>query len=165
VQCRDVDQADRIFASITQKTVFMYGAIFKGKCIIIREFVGPALIILGYIFNGMPERVLQMISAMSVQPDEVIAILLFNACAKTADPLAMNIGKHVLNQLPTAFFENQKLVSAATDMLMKFGDVKEAERLFHTAKKKSVVLFGAMMQGQSNQLYHYEEPTFVSQAT
>jgi hypothetical protein len=43
----------------------------------------------------------------------VIAILLFNACAKTADPLAMNIGKHVLNQLPTAFFENQKLVNSA----------------------------------------------------
>jgi hypothetical protein len=35
VQCRDVDQAERIFSTVEKKTVFMYGALFKGECMII----------------------------------------------------------------------------------------------------------------------------------
>jgi hypothetical protein len=35
VQCREVDQAQRIFSTVKTKTVFMYGALFKGKYMII----------------------------------------------------------------------------------------------------------------------------------
>jgi predicted Zn-dependent protease len=95
----------------------------------------------------MPEKVLQMFDRMSVQPDEVIAIILFNACAKVADPHAMNVGKRVLNQLPAAFAENHILMNSATDMLMKFGEVNEAEQLFKKIKRKNSIVYGAMMQG------------------
>jgi pentatricopeptide repeat protein len=103
--------------------------------------------ILGYVFNGTPEKVLQMINTMSVQPDEVITTIIFNACSKIADPHAMDVGKRMLNQLPAAFLEDQLLVTAAIDMLMKFGYVKESEQLFSQMKKRDVFSYGVMMNG------------------
>jgi predicted Zn-dependent protease len=100
----------------------------------------------------MPEKVLKMFDTMSVQPNEVIATILFNACAKVADPHAINIGRSVLNQLPAAFIEDQILVNSATDMLMKFGEVEEAEKIFKRIKRKNSILYGAMMQGHRNGL-------------
>jgi hypothetical protein len=112
------------------------------------------MIILGYIFNGMPEKVLQMFDTMSVKPDEVITIILFNACAKVADPRAVKLGKMMLTQPPAVFFENHILMNSATDMLMKFGEVNEAEQLFKKIKRKNSIVYGAMMQGHKNGSYH-----------
>jgi hypothetical protein len=111
------------------------------------------MMILGYVFNGMPEKVLQMYNKMPVHPDKVIGTILFNACAKVADPHAMNVGKRVLNQLPAAFIEDQILMNSATDMLMKFGEVEEAEKIFKRIKRKNSILYGAMMQGRRNESY------------
>jgi hypothetical protein len=101
----------------------------------------------------MPEKVLQMFDTMSVQPNEVIATILFNACAKVADSHAINVGRRVLNRLPAAFIEKQILANSATNMLMKFGEVEEAEKIFKQIKKKNAILYGAMMQGQINESY------------
>jgi pentatricopeptide repeat protein len=147
VQCREVDHAERIFSTVEKKTVFMYGALFKGNCKIIHRCLTPSLMILGYIFNGMPEKVLQTIGTMSVPPDGVIAIMLFNACSKITDPHAIDLGKRVLNQLPAAFLEDQILVTAAIDMLMRFGDVRHAEHLFSTLKRKDAASYGGIMNG------------------
>jgi pentatricopeptide repeat protein len=95
----------------------------------------------------MPEKVLEMFDRMSVQPDEVITTILFNACAKVADPHAMNVGKRLLNQLSAAFFEDQILVTAAIDMLMRFGEVRYAEYVFSKLKKRDAASYGGMMNG------------------
>jgi predicted Zn-dependent protease len=132
----------------------MYGAIFKGRCLLDGGYTQQKKwIIIGYVFNGMPEKVLQMINTMTVQPNEVIAIILFNACAKIADPHAVKLGKTVLSQLPAAFFDNHILMSSATDMLMKFGEVNEAEKIFKKIKSKNAIVYGAMMQGHRNGSY------------
>jgi pentatricopeptide repeat protein len=146
VQWHEVDQAQRIF-STAKKTVFMYGALFKGRCSFICEFSQQQLVIVGYVFNGMPEKVLQMFDTMSVQPNEVIATILFNACAKAADPHAKELGKRVLNQLPAAFLEDPILVTAAIDMLMQFGDVRHTEHLFSKLKRRDAASYGVMMNG------------------
>jgi predicted Zn-dependent protease len=101
----------------------------------------------------MPEKVIQMFDTMSVQPDEVIAIILFNACAKVADPRAVKLGRTVLSELPAAFLDNSILMNSATDMLMKFGEVNEAEQLFKKIKRKNSIVYGAMMQGHINESY------------
>jgi pentatricopeptide repeat protein len=161
VQCRDVDQAERIFCTIKQKTVFMYGALFKGRYSFVDGYSQQLLLIVGYIINGMPEKVLQMFDRMSVQSNEVIATILFNACAKVADPHAMNVGRHVLNQLPPDSIEDHILMNSATDMLMKFGEVHQAEQLFRKIKRKNSIVYGAMMQGHTqgilscNQMHLY----------
>jgi pentatricopeptide repeat protein len=100
----------------------------------------------------MPEKVLEMFDTMSVQPDEVIGTILFNACAKVADPRAMKLGKRMLTQPPAAFFDNSILMNSATDMLMKFGEVHEAEQLFKKIKRKNSIVYGAMMQGHTERI-------------
>jgi pentatricopeptide repeat protein len=127
--------------------VFMYGALFKGKCKILHRYLTPSLMILGYVFNGMPEKVLEMIGTMSVQPDGVIATMLFNACSKIAHPHAIDLGKRVLNQLPAAFLEDPVLVTAAIDMLMRFGDVRYTEHLFSKLQRRDAASYGVMMNG------------------
>ena len=84
---------------------------------------------------------------MSLKPDEVIITIVFNACAKFANPHAMKLGKELLEQLPKTFLERENLITSAIDMLMKFGDVVHAERLFQLIKKKTIVTYGTMMKG------------------
>jgi pentatricopeptide repeat protein len=147
VQCHEVDAAQRIFSTVKQKTVFMYGALFKGRYSFVNGYSQQLLFIVGYVFNGMPEKVLQMFDTMPVPPNEVITTILFNACAKVTDPHSRVLGKHVLNQLPAAFFEDHILANSAIDMLMKFGEVQEAERLFSRMKKPDPASYGIMVNG------------------
>ncbi|CAF5227780.1 unnamed protein product [Rotaria magnacalcarata] len=101
----------------------------------------------GYISNNMPEKVIKLFEKISIKIDEVIIILLFNACAKLCNNRAIKTGRDALNRLPTSFLQNQKLINAAIDMLMKFGDVNPAEVVFETTQNKTLVTYGAMMQG------------------
>ncbi|CAF3020938.1 unnamed protein product [Rotaria socialis] len=130
MQCHNIDQADKIFSTKKNKTVYTYGAMFKG-----------------YISNNMPEKVIELFEKISIKIDEVIIILLFNACAKLCNNRAIKTGRDALNRLPTSFLQNQKLINAAIDMLMKFGDVNQAEVLFEKTQNKTLVTYGAMMQG------------------
>ena len=95
----------------------------------------------------MPDKVLELFEKMSIKADEVIIILLFNACAKICNTHAFQLGKDVFNRLPISFFQNQQLINSAIDMFMKFGDVKDAEILFEKSTRKTLVSYGAMMQG------------------
>jgi pentatricopeptide repeat protein len=147
VQCHEVDQAERIFSTVKEKTVFMYGALFKGRRSRVDGYSQQLLLTVGYVFNEMPEKVLQMFNTMPVQPDEVIATILFNACAKVADPRAVKLGKMMLTQPPATFFDNSILMNSATDMLMKFGEVQKAEDLFSRMKKRDAASYGVMMNG------------------
>ncbi|CAM4978137.1 unnamed protein product [Rotaria socialis] len=129
VQCHDIDQAQKIFSSVKNKTVHMYGAMFKG-----------------YISNNMPEKVIELFETISVEVDEVLIIILFNACAKLCNSQAIKLGRDTLNRLPVSFLRNPTLVNSAIDMLMKFGDVNQAENLFEKMQKKTLITYGAMMQ-------------------
>jgi hypothetical protein len=88
-----------------------------------------------------------MFDRMLVQPNEVIATILFNACAKVTDPHAIELGKRLLNRLPAAFFEDKILATTAIHMLMMFGDVQEAELLFSLIKKRDAASYGVTMNG------------------
>jgi pentatricopeptide repeat protein len=98
----------------------------------------------------MPEKAIELFEKISIKVDEVIIIILFNACAKLSNDHAIKVGKDVLNRLPNSFLHHQNLINSAIDMLMKFGHVKDAERMFEQMKKKSIVTYGAMMQGNSH---------------
>jgi pentatricopeptide repeat protein len=58
----------------------------------------------------------------------------------------VKLGKMMLTQPSAAFFENHILMNSAIDMLMKFGEVNEAEQLFRKIKKKNSIVYGALMQ-------------------
>jgi pentatricopeptide repeat protein len=130
VQSGHVHQAQALFQSIDKKTIFMYGALFKG-----------------YVSNGLPDQVLELLDRMPMFPNPIVLTLVFNACAQLANGQGKETGRRLLQQMPRTFLHDDILVNAAIDMLMKLGDVDEAERLFQSLKKKSKFTFGAMMKG------------------
>ncbi|CAF3989148.1 unnamed protein product, partial [Rotaria sordida] len=102
----------------------------------------------------MPEKVLDLFDQMNIQPDQVVFNTLFSACARVADDRAKEIGRKVLNQMPKHFHNDNILLTSAINMLMKFGDVENAENFFQTMKKKDVIAYGAMMKGYvENKMY------------
>ncbi|CAF3517232.1 unnamed protein product [Rotaria socialis] len=129
MQCHDVDQAHKIFSTIKNKTVSMYGAMFKG-----------------YISNNMPGKVIELFEKISIEINEVVITMLFNACAKLCNSHAIKIGRDTLNRLPTSFLRHPTLVTSAIDMFMKFGEIESAEYLFSQIKQKTSYSYGAMMQ-------------------
>lgn len=93
---------------------------------------------------------------MSLEPDPVMLIMIFNACAKLANDQAKTIGKTLLQerQSSNTFLQHEKLVNTAIDMLMKFGDVSDAEDLFEQTETKSIVTYGTMMKGNPIEIRH-----------
>jgi hypothetical protein len=108
----------------------------------------------------MPEKALDLFENMTVDTDEVVHLILFNACAALSNERAKALGKKQLAQMPRSFLEHANLVSSAVDMLMKFGDVAEAEDLFKLLKKKKHSLYGALMKGNSDNLYSVHAVAF-----
>jgi pentatricopeptide repeat protein len=101
----------------------------------------------------MPEKALDLFENMAVDANEVVHLILFNACAALSNERAKALGKKQLAQMPRSFLEHVNLVSSAVDMLMKFGDVAEAEDLFKLLKNKTIVSYGALMQGKSERCH------------
>ncbi|CAF4305886.1 unnamed protein product [Rotaria sordida] len=73
---------------------------------------------------------------------------LFSACARVANGHAKEIGRKLLDQMPKHFHNNNVLLTSALNMLMKFGDVENAENIFQMMKKKDVIAYGAMMKAR-----------------
>ncbi|CAF4333211.1 unnamed protein product [Rotaria sordida] len=84
-------------------------------------------------------------------PNEIIIILLFNACAQLESSEALNLVKKVSEEIPKSFFSNAHLLTSLLDALMKCGDVSSAQLLFDNSKEKSSEIYGAMMSGFNKQ--------------
>ncbi|CAF1668970.1 unnamed protein product [Rotaria magnacalcarata] len=99
------------------------------------------------ISNNMPTKVLDLFDEMNIEPNQAILAALFSACSRVANDRAMKIGRKLLNRIPKNFLNDDKLLTSAINILMRFGDVSSAENLFQTIKKKDIVAYGAMMKG------------------
>ncbi|CAF4383503.1 unnamed protein product, partial [Rotaria sordida] len=95
----------------------------------------------------MYDKALDLFEQMPLNPNNVIHIIVFNACAQILNDRGEEIGRNLLHQMPKHFHNDNVLLTSAIDMLMKFGDVQSAEKLFRMIKKKDIVLYGAMMNG------------------
>ena len=85
---------------------------------------------------------------MVIKPNEFTLAVVFNACSQLSNDRAKTTGKKLLDEMPEQFRNANVLLTSAIDMLMKFGDVKEAEHLFELNKKKNIITFGAMLNGK-----------------
>jgi DNA-binding ferritin-like protein (Dps family) len=94
----------------------------------------------------MFDKALDLFEEMSFDRDEVIETIVFQACAHLSNDRAQRIGKKLLQQMP-ANLDNDRTLTSAIHMLMKFGDVKSAEDIFEQSTKKNIFTYGAMMQG------------------
>ncbi|CAM4982131.1 unnamed protein product [Rotaria socialis] len=126
----DVESAERIFRSIKAKDIITYGAMVKG-----------------YVGNEMFEKALDLFEQIHLRLTNVIYTIVFNTCAKLCNDRAMKLGKELLAKMPENYRNNNITSTSAIDMLMKFGDVESAERMFRSIKAKGTNIYGALMNG------------------
>ncbi|CAF5147945.1 unnamed protein product, partial [Rotaria sp. Silwood1] len=109
---------------------------------------------LGYVENKMYEKTLDLFEQLPFSLHNVGYIIIFNACAQLLNDRAKQIGKKLLQQIPKYFHNDNVIITSALDMLMKFGDVENAENFFQMMKKKDVIAYNAMMKGYvENKMY------------
>ncbi|CAF2105202.1 unnamed protein product, partial [Rotaria magnacalcarata] len=128
-QCGDMNRAQLLFDTSTKKTLPMYGAMMKG-----------------YIKNNLPKKVIDLFNEIE-DPDRVIIILLFNACAQLGTTEELNLIKRILSNIPESLFLEPTLSSPLIHVFMKCGDVTSAKSLFDRSTKKTISMYGAMMKG------------------
>ncbi|CAF4335812.1 unnamed protein product, partial [Rotaria magnacalcarata] len=130
MESKDIDNAIHLFSSITNKSNYMYTVMFKGL-----------------ITNNVAEKVFDLFDEMKIEPNQFTLSILFNACAVLNNNRAMKTGKKLLAEMPENYRNNNITSTSAVDMLMKFGDVESAERIFRSMKTKNIITYNAMMKG------------------
>ncbi len=80
-------------------------------------------------------------------PNDVIFLLLFNACAQLGTEEALNLTKNISKNIEKSIYSNVRLLTSLLDALMKCGDVTYAESLFNKSREKATEVCGAMMKG------------------
>ena len=100
---------------------------------------------LGFIRNGMANKALELFNLIE-NPNEIILILLFNACAQLKTDSALNLVKDVSSQMSQSFYSNENLTNSLIDALIKCGDCSTAESHF-SRSKKNVITYGNLMNG------------------
>ncbi|CAF4255312.1 unnamed protein product, partial [Adineta steineri] len=119
------------------------------KLLLENSFIQTALInFYSYINNNLPEKAVELFEEIPKdEVDEIIITLFLNACTKLSNDYSIKLGKDVLSQLSKSFLRDQQLIDTIIQMLMKFGDVKDAEYYFEKSPKKTIVTYAVMMQG------------------
>ena len=84
---------------------------------------------------------------MTTKPDKFTLTVFFNACTQLSNERAKTIGKKLLDQMPKHFRNDNILLTSAICMLMRFGEVREAEHLFELIKKTDIITYSAMIKG------------------
>ncbi|CAF4450017.1 unnamed protein product, partial [Rotaria magnacalcarata] len=99
------------------------------------------------ITNNVAEKVLDLFDEMKIEPNQFNLSTLFNACAVLNNNRAMKIGKKLLDEMPENYRNDNITSNSAIDMLMKFGDVESAERIFRSMKTKNIITYNATIKG------------------
>ncbi|CAF3482621.1 unnamed protein product [Adineta steineri] len=129
MKCSDIEHAESLFDKSKNKTLDMYGAMMKG-----------------YIQNNQAKKAIDLFNQIK-NYNEVVIILLFNACAQLRTSEALKLVNKVSNEIPKSFHSNSFINTSLLDALMKCGDSKQAESLFDRTTNKTIELYGAMMNG------------------
>ena len=90
-----------------------------------------------------------MFDTLTFKPDEVVCTIVQSACAHLCDDRAMRIGKQLMENFPESCKRSDAMINSRIFMLMKFGNVIQAEQVFREMKHKTIYTYGAMMKGES----------------
>jgi hypothetical protein len=100
----------------------------------------------GYVKNNKASKAIDLFHEIDT-PNEVILLLLLNACAQLQTNVALALVQQISSNVSLSDASNPHLVTSLLDALMKCGDVKSAESVFTTIKKISSEMCAAMMNG------------------
>jgi len=140
-------RAETLFNSMKQKNIVSYGALMEGKHLlktIVVLFIRTA----GYFANGMHEKVLDLFEQMPIEANSVVYTIVCKACAELKNSRAKTIGMKLFNKLTNnkQLITDEILLATIAHMLINFGDITSAERLFESLEKKDAIVYGTMMK-------------------
>ncbi|CAF2852964.1 unnamed protein product [Rotaria sp. Silwood2] len=99
-----------------------------------------------YIKNNEPNKAIDIFNKIK-NPDQVVVIVLFNACAQLQNDKALNVIKKVFQEIPRDFHLNPRILTSLFDALIKCNDCSSAEIIFSKMKKKTTESYGNVMSG------------------
>ncbi|CAF1495526.1 unnamed protein product [Adineta steineri] len=136
IKCDHMKDAEILFMKLTKKSLSIYEAMMKG-----------------YIKNNEANKVIDLFNEIK-DPDEVIIILLFNACAQLANEEGLNLIEKVSKQIPQSFMSNPRLLTSLSDAKMKCDHIKSTQILLSKSRQKSISMYETMM----NEFNENEDP-------
>lgn len=95
---------------------------------------------------------LDSINEMKIEPDQYLLGMIFRACAQVNNDKAKDIGMKLFDKMPNSFLANPALLTSTLNMLVSFGNINRAEKLFFSMKTPNVFSYGVLLKGkyQSN---------------
>ncbi|CAF1456564.1 unnamed protein product [Adineta ricciae] len=130
MQCGDISSAETVFHATETKDPSMYGAMMKGDLFHVQE----------------TQKAFEVFHEIQT-PSEVNLIVFFQVCAVLKTQPALDAMKKMLQQTPTNFHSNHRLVTSLLNALVECGDVEHAEKIFDTINAKLLPMYGVMMKG------------------
>ena len=103
----------------------------------------------GYVKNNAASKAIDLFHEIE-NPNEVIQLLLLNACAQLQTNRALALVKKISVNFSLSDASNPRLLTSLLDALMKCGDVQSAESVFTRLTKKSLQMCAAMMTGNNH---------------
>ncbi|CAF4244584.1 unnamed protein product [Rotaria magnacalcarata] len=134
MHCHDVDQAQKIFSTIKEKTVYMYGAMFK---------VTSGVMINGYKINEEPHKCLsifEQIKTENLTINEPISISLIGACSQIG---IRSISQNIIRQI-SGSHSNTYINNSLIDMWGKSGDINKAKQIFQSISQPDIISYNSM---------------------
>lgn len=81
-------------------------------------------------------------------PNHVVYILCFQACAQIASNECLNIVKTISNDLPHSLSNNKRVITSLIDAFVECGDIEKAESIYDSTSIQSIEMTGALMKGK-----------------
>ena len=97
---------------------------------------------LGYLKNHEPKKTMDIFQ-QTKNPDAVIYILLFNACARLPSKETLTLIRNVSKNIPQSFYSNSNLVTSLIDAYGKCGDITSTQALFDSSEIKTIEMHNA----------------------
>jgi pentatricopeptide repeat protein len=94
----------------------------------------------------MSDKALDLFERMSLDPNNVIYTIIFDACTQLKNTRGISVGKKLVNEIFKKSNINNIVLNSAIHMLLSFGDVKHAEQLFESIERNDVVSYRVMMK-------------------
>jgi pentatricopeptide repeat protein len=126
----EVQEAERLFSRIEKPDEASFGVMTNG-----------------YNLSGLPEKALDLFDQVSSMPNAKLYIIMYSTCVTLSSDRAITLGRQLLNGMAQVFEDDVIVMGSAIHMLMKFGDVKQAECLFFRMKRRDPSTCGVMMNG------------------
>ncbi|KAJ8625230.1 hypothetical protein MRB53_033760 [Persea americana] len=113
-----------------------------------RDLISWTVVIGNYVRSNRPKEAIDLFFLMreeNVQPDEVVAVYLFNACSQLGD---LNLGRRLEGLVrETCADYNSYVLNSLIDMYAKCGSIGDARKVFDQMSERTIVSWNSIVAG------------------